>query len=262
MTAVAILRPGNFTELMQFAQAAAKSSMVPEAYKGKPENIMLAVQMGSELGLAPMQSIQNIAVIGGRPAVFGDALIGLCRQSPLCDDIQERMDGTGDDMVATCAAKRKGATPVTARFSVRDAKQAGLWGKQGPWSAYPARMLQHRARGFALRDAFPDVLRGLLTVEEARDIPFDGTTIDAKPELVSVPDPTPDPPKRQTAREWLDETQGLFHLADTPEAVEALIASERVQTGLAKLTNGGLAALREMIDNARRDAPTEEEAPF
>jgi hypothetical protein len=30
-----------------------------------------------------------------------------------------------------------------------------------------------RARGFALRDAFPDVLKGLITVEEAQDYPDD-----------------------------------------------------------------------------------------
>jgi hypothetical protein len=75
--------------------------------------------------------------------------------------------------VAVCVAKRKGRKPVTARFSVEDAKRAGLWGKQGPWSAYPKRMMQMRARGFALRDAFPDVLKGMITAEEAQDYPSD-----------------------------------------------------------------------------------------
>jgi len=52
---------------------------------------------------------------------------------------------------------------------VEDAKRAGLWAKQGPWTAYPKRMMQMRARGFALRDAFPDVLKGMITAEEAQD---------------------------------------------------------------------------------------------
>ena len=51
-----------------------------------------------------------------------------------------------------------------------DAKRAGLWGKSGPWTQYPDRMLLFRARGFALRDAFGDYLRGLRTVEEQGDI--------------------------------------------------------------------------------------------
>lgn len=189
-----VLVPQTFDQLVTFAEMAAQSDLMPRDYKGKPANIMLAIQMGSELGLAPMQSIQSIAVINGRPGVWGDGMIGLCRQSPLCEDIQESIAGEGDAMVATCIAKRRGSSPVTSRFSVADAKKAGLWGKQGPWQQYPARMLQNRARGFALRDAFPDLLRGLKTVEELRDTPVDdfrGTTLNAQPEHArSTPAPS------------------------------------------------------------------------
>jgi hypothetical protein len=54
---------------------------------------------------------------------------------------------------------------------MEDAKRAGLAGKQGPWQQYPKRMLQMRARAFALRDVFPDVLRGVYVAEEAADMP-------------------------------------------------------------------------------------------
>lgn len=75
---------------------------------------------------------------------------------------------------AICTVWRKGqAEPTTRTFSIADAKRAKLWGKPGPWTEYPARMLQMRARSFALRDAFPDVLKGLRTVEELQDIPPD-----------------------------------------------------------------------------------------
>ena len=120
-----------------------------------------------------MQSMQNIAVINGRPSVWGDALLGLVKASPVCDDVVETLEGEGDRMTAICVAKRKGKSPVEARFSVQDAIGADLWSKPGPWKQYPKRMLQMRARGFALRDAFPDVLRGLITAEEAADIPQD-----------------------------------------------------------------------------------------
>lgn len=163
----------SFDQLMKFADIASRSGMVPAAYNGKPQAVLIAVQMGSELGLAPMQSLQNIAVINGRPSVWGDALLGLVKASVVCDDVVEAMEGEGDALTAICVAKRKGKSPVEARFSVEDAKNAGLWSKQGPWKQYPKRMLQMRARGFALRDAFPDVLRGLITAEEAADIPQD-----------------------------------------------------------------------------------------
>jgi len=159
-------------EAMEFSKMLAESSMVPRAYQGKPQDIMVCVQWGYELGLAPMQALQNIAVINGKPSVYGDAMMALVQASPVCDGIDEHIEGEGTaNPVAVCIAKRKGRNPVIARFSVEDAKRAGLWGKQGPWQAYPKRMLQMRARGFALRDAFPDVLKGLITAEEAADYP-------------------------------------------------------------------------------------------
>jgi hypothetical protein len=76
--------------------------------------------------------------------------------------------------------KRKGLDPVRHTFGMEDAKTAGLLGKSGPWTNYPRRMRQMRARGYALRDAFPDILMGLSIVEEVQDIGGErGTVTDA-----------------------------------------------------------------------------------
>ena len=166
--------PQTMTEAMEFSERLSRSQMVPRNYQGKPEDVLVAVQWGLEIGLAPMQALQNISVINGKPSVYGDAAMALVQASPVCDDVEEYFEGEGTpNPIAVCIAHRKGRKPVTAKFSVEDAKRAGLWGKQGPWSAYPKRMLQMRARGFALRDAFPDVLKGLITAEEAQDYPED-----------------------------------------------------------------------------------------
>lgn len=173
--------PTTLTEAMQFSDMLANSSMVPKAYQGKPQDILVCVQWGYEMGLAPMQALQNIAVINGKPSVYGDAAMALVQASPVCEDVEEYFEAEGTpNPVAVCVAKRKGRKPVTAKFSVEDAKRAGLWGKQGPWSAYPKRMMQMRARGFALRDAFPDVLKGLITAEEAQDYPDEAKPKQAK----------------------------------------------------------------------------------
>jgi hypothetical protein len=173
--------PATITEAIQFSEMLAKSAMVPKQYQGKPEDIMVAVQWGYEIGLAPLQALQNISVINGKPSVYGDAAMALVQASPVCDGIDESIEGEGTpNPVAVCVARRKGRNPVIARFSVEDAKRAGLWGKQGPWQAYPKRMLQMRARGFALRDAFPDVLKGLITAEEAMDFPDEAKPRQAK----------------------------------------------------------------------------------
>lgn len=199
--------PATITEAIQFSEMLAKSQMVPKAYQGKPEDIMVAVQWGFEIGLAPLQALQNISVINGKPSVYGDAAMALVQASQVCEGVDESIEGEGTpNPVAVCIARRKGRNPVIVRFSVEDAKRAGLWGKQGPWTAYPKRMLQMRARGFALRDAFPDVLKGLITAEEALDYPDEAKPrpakditprnpldLVAKPAPVAIPAATTDP---------------------------------------------------------------------
>lgn len=162
----------SVSDAMQFAKMLAASDFAPKDFRGKPESCLLAIQHGAELGLAPMQAVQGIAVVNGRPSIYGDTAKAVCVGSAVCEYVRESVEGDGDKMVAICEAKRRGYPDATiSRFSVEDAKKAGLWGKSGPWSQYPRRMLQMRARGFALRDAFPDVLKGLVTAEEAQDYP-------------------------------------------------------------------------------------------
>ena len=175
--------PQTMTEAIDFSNMLSKSTMVPKAYQNKPEDVLVAVQWGYELGLAPLQALQNIATINGKPSVYGDAAMALVQNSPVCEDVKEYFEGEGtSNPIAVCVAKRKNRTEVISKYSVEDAKRAGLWNKQGPWTQYPKRMLQMRARGFALRDAFPDVLKGLITVEEAQDYP-DDTPVAQTPQI-------------------------------------------------------------------------------
>lgn len=161
----------DFNDMWRFSVALHTSGMAPKGLE-KPESILIAVQAGAEVGLAPMQSVQSIAVINNRPTLWGDALKGLVDASGLCVAFREYEDGKpfNDDFSAVCECQRKGQDVVRSVFSVADAKRAGLWDKAGPWKQYPRRMLKARARAFALRDAFPDVLKGLRVAEEERDI--------------------------------------------------------------------------------------------
>ena len=162
----------SFDDAFRFSKMVAQSEFAPKDFKGKPESCMLAIQHGSEVGLSPMQSLQSIAVINGRPTIWGDAALALVQSSPVCEYVKEYLEGQGDNFTAVCEAKRRGyPAPTVSRFSMADAKRAGLAGKAGPWSQYPERMLALRARGFALRNAFADALRGLITAEEAQDYP-------------------------------------------------------------------------------------------
>lgn len=160
------LAPRDIKEALAFAEMLSKSNMVPKDFIGNPGNILVAVQWGMELGLQPMQAMQNIAVINGRPSLWGDSVIALVKASPVCEYVIEEV---GEES-ATCRVKRRGEPEQERSFSVADAKAAGLLGKQGPWSQYRKRMMQMRARSWALRDVFPDVLRGMPIAEEVMDM--------------------------------------------------------------------------------------------
>jgi hypothetical protein len=259
--------PATLTEAIQFSDMLASSSMVPKAYQGKPQDILVCVQWGYEMGLAPMQALQNIAVINGKPSVYGDAMMALVQASSVCEDVEEFFEGEGTtNPVAVCVAKRRGRKPVTAKFSVEDAKRAGLWGKGGPWSAYPKRMMQMRARGFALRDAFPDVLKGLITAEEAQDYPDEAKPRPvAKPanplDMVAKPEPTAiaevitdsasiaeafvDTVEVDVVLQSLDEAMAIadrmverFEVVDIPEVHETSSLDEPAVIGFALLVPG------------------------
>lgn len=153
----------------RFAQWVSQSEMAPKGCD-KPAAILIALQHGAELGLSEMQSIQSIAVINGRPVIYGDGLRALILSHPLCEGIMDHYEGEGDHLSHVTIVRRKGwPEPVTRRFSVADAKRAGLWDKPGPWKSYPQRMLQWRSFSWAARDAFADVLRGIAVAEEQED---------------------------------------------------------------------------------------------
>jgi hypothetical protein len=165
------LAPQTFDEMMRYAELLAKSDFVPKEYRDKPGNIIAAVQMGREVGFQDMQSLQSIAVINGKPSIYGDAALALVRSTGELEDFEEWFEGEGKELKAFCLTKRRGQTkPLVRSFSVAMAQKAGLWGKDGPWTTYPQRMLQFRARSWNLRDGWGDVLKGLWFREEAQDI--------------------------------------------------------------------------------------------
>ena len=181
------LSPQTFEQALTFSKYLADSDLVPKDFKGKPANCLIAMQWGAEIGLQPLQALQNLAVINGRPALWGDAVIAIVRGSPLCEYVQESDDGK----MATCKVKRRNEPEQVRTFSMDDAKAAGLMGKAGPWTQYPKRMRQMRARAFALRDVFPDVLRGLPVAEELMDTPTEkhmGPVQEVTPPAPPAPD--------------------------------------------------------------------------
>lgn len=195
LLAIAPLRPATLEEYLTLAEKLSESGLVPKDYQGKPANVLVAIQSGAEVGLHPMQALQSIAVFNGRPTMWGDAVLGLVIASGQLEDIQETDDE--QTQTATCTVKRKGIpTPVVRTFSQDDAEKTvvSVWDQakngyakvslasKGVWAAgpkYRARMRQMRARSWALRDLFSDILKGIIPREEGQD--YDDRELNPKP---------------------------------------------------------------------------------
>ena len=158
-------RPNNLGQAWQLSEILSKSNFT-SGHKS-PQDIFICISMGQQIGLNPFQSVQNISVINGRPTLWGDALLAVCQNHPEYAGVEMSFDEK--TQTATCKALRKGKPPVVESFSQAEAKQARLWGKSGPWSQYPTKMLKNRARTWALRTQFADALLGLISSEELEE---------------------------------------------------------------------------------------------
>ena len=160
---VAALVPQTLDEAFRVSQAIAASGLAPRGLE-KPEQIMVAIMAGAELGFAPFQSLQSFAVVNGRPTLWGDGLVALVRRNGCT--IREWHEGE----TAFCEVVRPDTGEKIQRyFSQAMAVKAGLAGKTGPWQQYPQRMRAMRARAWAVRDGCADMLRGFQVAEEVAD---------------------------------------------------------------------------------------------
>lgn len=170
------LVPKSLGEVQELAKLIALAEWAPDCYRDSDGNylqpkIELAILHGATVGLGPIAAVHSIALIGGMPSIWGDGALSVIEHSGLLEDMVEDYEVDDDEgLIAICTMKRRGrATPIVTRFSMAMAERAGLTRNDGPWQTYPERMLRMRARSWTMRDAFPDILRGLHLREEVED---------------------------------------------------------------------------------------------
>jgi len=224
----------TLNDYYRFAQFVVAAGMLPPGVVNEAA-VVIVLQRGAEVGLLPMQSLQSIYIVNNSPHLYGDAPKAIVEGSGLLEDCKEFEEGTypEKDYRWVCVVKRRGRSKRRSEFSISDAETAQLWGKKSkegkpsPWVLYPKRMLMWRARGYALRDEFPDVLKGF-PIRELSD-EFDG----AKPAVAQVIEPaspTSSPPP-----------------------------SPKVEPPRPRSNSG---AEKNLFDNLKSERPAEPESPF
>ena len=216
---MAVISLRNQVELLeasrQLAAHYSATDMVPKQYKNRPENAAVAIMWGNEIGLAPLQSLQNIAVINGNPSLWGDALVALVKSSGLCELLSTHWDQA--TLTATVTTRRKGEPEEARTFSMQDAQVAGL-ANRDTYKNHPRRMLQARARSHVLRDVYADLIKGFQVREVIEE--------DAEVYGLGEKDVTPRT-ESETLNTLLDEpTQAVNQIDIEKEINEAKTAKE------------------------------------
>lgn len=236
----AVFQPRTMAEAIALSERVARSTICPERYRGAPDDIFVAAAHGAELGLTFLQSLQSITVINGSPSIYGDAALAVVRASTLCLWMREWVDESNpNNLVGHSVTHRRGEPEQVERtFSEDDAEHAGLLTKKGPWQTYRKRMLQVRARGFCLRDTYPDVLRGLTIYEElvglrdGDDEPTAYQTVEPAVEVARVTQEIPMPravPTQVVIDAEVEAAADLAPVESTAALFDAVAAAARRQ---------------------------------
>jgi hypothetical protein len=146
--------------ISSIAPAMHKSRLFGVASSEQAQAIMLA---GYELGLPLAASFDLIHVIGGKPSLSPRGALAILHDSPVKADLRiaRLEDGKGAFSGYECYAKRTNGFEFTARFTLEDAKRAGLAKPDSGWAKYPENMCLWRAIGFCADVVFPDVIAGM-----------------------------------------------------------------------------------------------------
>lgn len=148
------------------ANTLAKSSLIPEAFRGKPAEVFFAISYGVELGMSPVTALMSISVIKGKPSLAANAMVAMVLSSGKAKYF--RCVETGPDSATYETLRIGDPEPSRKTFTQAQAKAAGLAG--GMYGKYPQQMLEARAKSYLARDVYPDVLHGMASTEEVMDV--------------------------------------------------------------------------------------------
>lgn len=176
-------------DAIALAAQVAGTEFVPAGLRDRPEAVVAAILYGAELGVTPMESLAEISVIEGRPAISAQLMRRLVLQAG-----HELWAEEATTVRCTLCARRAGSERVhKVTWTMDDAKKAGLAGRPN-WTRYPREMLIARATASLCRTYFADELGA------ARYVPDELEGGEAPPDSGIVPETHTEGPVRARRR--------------------------------------------------------------
>jgi 5'-3' exonuclease len=136
---------------------------------GTPQAVLSTVLVGRELGLPAMASLRGIHIVEGRHALAAQTMVALILKSGLVEYFRPV---SFSETEATYEAKRKGDgnQRIVLTHTIEMAKTAGLVKPNSGWVKNPTDMLCARASSRLARMVGPDIVGGLYTPDELKEI--------------------------------------------------------------------------------------------
>lgn len=160
-----------FEHAQRVAKVFAASKMVPANYQGNIADCIVALQMANRMNIDPFVFMQNTYIVHGKPAIEGKFAIALVNKlGPYPDGVRFKSEGDGDALKVTAYGVRTTGEVDSCTVSFDQAKQMGWVQKNPLWKQMPEQMLHYRAGSWLARRYCPEVLMGLQTTEEVRDV--------------------------------------------------------------------------------------------
>lgn len=156
-----------------FAKAICRTEFVPESFRGKPESTTAAMMYGREVGLPPMTTLQNLYVVNGKVGMYAEQLRAMI--------LAAGHEFTIDEMnshLCTMSARRVGSDRWSKfTYTMEMAKLTKVWGKNPNYQERPVEMMFARCTGLMAHAMFPDVIRGMGSIEELEDLGDQGEAV-------------------------------------------------------------------------------------
>lgn len=153
---------------IEHAKIVSQSSLIPAEYRGKPADIIWAMDIGDALGVPYTQVMQSMVVARGKMTMSADLMGAIVRRA----GHKLRIHEDGNSVTASIVRADDTDYEFTVTWDEKKAREAGLWGNRGPWSQYPRQMLRARAITEVCRQGASDALAGnVYTAEELTSEP-------------------------------------------------------------------------------------------
>ena len=216
----------NLPDRINYAKALAEATLLPQAYRKAPANVLLAMEYGEALGLSPIAAIQGVNIIDGKPTASAQLIGSLVRRAG--HRLRVEADDTGTWAEAIIIRSDDPDYTFRSRWDLKRAEFAGLLGK-GAWKQYPSAMLKARAITEVARDACPEALSGVAYTPEEIERPTQPVATIIDTEVIDL------------------------EAEDAPMRLRAIMADRVAHTKDSTITEKQLATLHKVIDEQAVD---------